>query len=53
MISNVTFSFRFGKPFIIDMMDVNMLEQLKNFFNAVQPELWENVISKKILQEEW
>ena len=43
---------RYGKPFVLDMMDVNMLEPSKVNFNGVLPDLWESIMNKKILEED-
>lgn len=40
---------RFGKPLVIDMMDVDFWHALPSIFNVVKPNLLADIVSKKIL----
>ena len=44
--------FRYGKPAVIDMMDVNMFDALALKFDAVQAGLLASLMSKDLLKEE-
>ncbi len=52
---NCTISYlscRFGKPFIIDMMEVDMFDTVSNRFDEVHKGLMESIIDKSIMNEE-
>ncbi|KAJ9450208.1 Protein HOS4 [Diplonema papillatum] len=42
---------RYGKPLVLDLHDVPLLEHAVGFFNAVEDGLWEKVVSKSIVRE--
>jgi hypothetical protein len=43
---------RYGKPLVLDLKDVPLIEFMIEFFNAVMPNLWQLLLSKEILQHE-
>jgi len=43
---------RFGKPLVIDFMEVDMFAQLGEIVNRIQPKLMEDLMSKAILKDE-
>lgn len=45
-------SIRFGKPFLIDMLDTDMYNFMEKSFNEISPNLMQDVMSKKVLEEE-
>ena len=45
-------SVRFGKPVVVDFMEMNMLEAVKSNFANVEPDLWEAIMSKKVMEED-
>ena len=44
--------FRFGKPAVIDFMDIDDWEMLKSMFDKVKPGFLEDVLSKAIVKNE-
>nr|XP_039268170.1 IQ motif and ankyrin repeat domain-containing protein 1-like [Styela clava] len=45
-------SIRFGKPFVIDMLDTDMYHFLEKNVNDILPNLMQDVMNKKVLEEE-
>lgn len=43
---------RFGKCFVLDMMEVDMFDVLHNIFDEVQPGLMDELMTKKILKDQ-
>eukprot|EP01065_Artemidia_motanka_P017457 TRINITY_DN20933_c0_g1_i2.p2 TRINITY_DN20933_c0_g1~~TRINITY_DN20933_c0_g1_i2.p2 ORF type:complete len:479 (+),score=190.13 TRINITY_DN20933_c0_g1_i2:286-1722(+) len=43
---------RFGKPMVLDFMDVDILERVKEAFSAVEPGLWEKVLTRAIVRSD-
>nr|XP_014348759.1 PREDICTED: putative IQ motif and ankyrin repeat domain-containing protein LOC642574 homolog [Latimeria chalumnae] len=43
---------RYGKPLVFDMMEVNMMESVRNQLNQIQNGLLEAILSKELLQNE-
>ena len=42
---------RYGKPLVLDMMEMNLMELIENRFNDIQPELYQQILSKDILKD--
>ncbi|XP_039267786.2 IQ motif and ankyrin repeat domain-containing protein 1-like [Styela clava] len=45
-------SIRFGKPMVMDMLEVDMFDTISDIFNEILPNLMQDIMSKEILQEE-
>mmetsp|Transcript_9157 Transcript_9157/g.26247 ORF Transcript_9157/g.26247 Transcript_9157/m.26247 type:complete len:127 (-) Transcript_9157:171-551(-) len=45
-------SIRYGKPCVIDVMDVSMWDELVKIFDAVEPGLWGRLVDKSLLHRE-
>lgn len=45
-------SIRFGKPMVVDMLEVDMYQSLENVFNEILPNLLPDIMSKEIMKEE-
>lgn len=45
-------SLRFGKPVVLDLSDLDLLQSVETFFDNVQPGLWNMVMDKSILEED-
>lgn len=44
---------RYGKPFVFDMMGMELDEDaIREIFDAIQPKLFDKILSKKIMREE-
>ncbi|XP_001183758.2 putative IQ motif and ankyrin repeat domain-containing protein [Strongylocentrotus purpuratus] len=43
---------RYGKPFVLDFLEVNMFETCVSRFDEVQPGLLEDILNKSILEKE-
>ena len=43
---------RYGKPLVIDVMDVDMWDEVEAHFDAVEPGLWRRVMDKSLLKNE-
>lgn len=43
---------RFGKPYILDLLDTDMMHICKEKFDAVQPNFFEDIVSKNIMKDE-
>jgi hypothetical protein len=43
---------RYGKPLVVDLMDVNLWHQLSSMFDAILSGLFDHILSKRIMQEE-
>ncbi|XP_033849769.3 IQ motif and ankyrin repeat domain-containing protein 1-like [Acipenser ruthenus] len=43
---------RFGKPLVINMMEVNLFESVENQFDQIQAGLMEQLLTKQLLQNE-
>lgn len=41
---------RYGKPLVIDLRDVPMIDFVIEAFNSVRPKLWDEVMSKAVMQ---
>ena len=44
--------YRFGKPLVIDMLEVDMFATVSDIFNRIQPELMHCILSKDIIENE-
>lgn len=44
---------RFGKPLVVDMLDVDLFETICDKFEAIEPGLAAAVVSKEIVQPHW
>jgi len=44
---------RYGKPFVLDMMEVDMFDTVSARFNELQAGLMDAIINKSILAEDW
>jgi len=42
---------RYGKPFVVDMMDADMWDSMPRFFGAIHEGLWESLLSKQLLKD--
>ena len=45
-------SLRYGKPLVLDLKDVPLVEFMQGFFSAVIPDLWSLLLSREILKAE-
>merc|ERR1712168_1309194 len=45
-------SIRHGKPLVIDMMDADLFNVVSENINKIQPNLMQDLLSKKLLQDE-
>jgi hypothetical protein len=43
---------RYGKPLVIDVMDVDMWDEVEAHFDAIEPGLWRRVMDKSLLKNE-
>ena len=43
---------RYGKPLVIDVMDVDMWDEVESHFDAIEPGLWRRVMDKSMLENE-
>lgn len=43
---------RYGKPLVVDVMDVDMWDDVEAHFDAVEPGLWSRVMDKSLLENE-
>ena len=43
---------RFGKPFVIDMMEVDMFETVSDRFDEIKKGLMNDIMDRSILQED-
>lgn len=43
---------RFGKPFVLDMLEVDMYDTIEHIFEEILPNLLPDIISKELLQDE-
>lgn len=43
---------RYGKPFVLDMMEVDMYQTCVDRFDGIMPGLMDSLMDKSILQEE-
>lgn len=43
---------RYGKPFVLDMMDIDLWHQLPSLFDNVSPGLFGSILTKQIVQEQ-
>ena len=48
----LNFAFSFGKPFVIDMLEVDMFATVSDIFNRISPGLMEAIMSKDIIKDE-
>ena len=43
---------RYGKPLVVDVMDVDMWDEVESHFDAIEPDLWRRVMDKSLLENE-
>ena len=43
---------RYGKPFVMDMMEVDMFETVSDRFDEIKKGLMDDIMDRSILQEE-
>eukprot|EP01062_Namystynia_karyoxenos_P063823 TRINITY_DN5660_c3_g1_i1.p1 TRINITY_DN5660_c3_g1~~TRINITY_DN5660_c3_g1_i1.p1 ORF type:complete len:553 (+),score=243.14 TRINITY_DN5660_c3_g1_i1:116-1774(+) len=43
---------RYGKPMVVDLMDVDILDRVKEQFNKVEAGLWEKILTRQITKNE-
>lgn len=43
---------RYGKPLVIDVMDVDMWDEVESHFDAIKPGLWRSMMEKSLLENE-
>ena len=48
----MTSSFSHGHPFVLDLLNLDMLEAAEKLFDQVQPGLMASIMDRSILQEE-
>ena len=43
---------RYGKPLVVDVMDVDMWDEVESHFDAIEPGLWRSVMDKSLIENE-